>query len=377
MSRKKNDHVLNWGWYGYNNFGDDLLQDVMFNVFKSCALQPVFPMKNTYASLEAEQIPRSYIQLFKRAKDCGALVVGPGGLFPYSNFLKLLIFYWVVRWWKIKNKKVIFFGIGISSSMSKMSKFLWRRIISSSDLFFTRSPEFLNVLGVQESKMIRTVPDVAFSLGSDISHERDTIEKSKIIAVSIANLCAPNDENGYNHEVKVWSEVCEKLISDGFYVELISFTQHVDERMAEDIIKSLRKGSVENRITHMLYSKISLAQEKWNQYRLVICSRFHSLVLSILSDVPAIPIAYGQKTEKLAKECGLREYLVFWNPAEKGYFGKLVFTDSTSILERVNMLLAREQSVRDYMSIVRKEKEKQALEAIEILSSVLKESDGE
>ena len=56
------------------------------------------------------------------------------------------------------------------------------------------------------------------------------------------------------------------------------------------------------------YKEAAKAVRSWNKYKFAICMRFHSLVLSILNDVPAIPIAYGHKTFILAEKCGPVSY---------------------------------------------------------------------
>ena len=66
--------------------------------------------------------------------------------------------------------------------------------------------------------------------------------------------------------------------------------------------------------------------------------RFHSLVLSILNGIPAIPIAYGHKTLALAKKCGLSDYTLVWNTFQDGYFGRMVDVSSEEILEKLEKL---------------------------------------
>lgn len=155
--------ILNWGWYGFENYGDDLLQNTMLQRFKEKNIDVVFPMQVEYLELEAEQVQRSYRMLFKEAANCYALIIGPGGLFPFANLAKLMIFYAAVLYWKLQRRKVMFFGIGISTRMDGFSRLLWKRIIKHSDLFFTRSEGFLNAVGVKESETVRTMADTAFA----------------------------------------------------------------------------------------------------------------------------------------------------------------------------------------------------------------------
>lgn len=125
----------------------------------------MFPLKVIYPHLNAKQDSRSYKELFFRAKDCEALIIGPVGLFPFANWKKLIVFYAAVIWWKLKQRKVAFLGIGISKRMDRISRFLWKKIIKKCDLFFTRSDGFLENINLSETDMIQTIADIAFASG--------------------------------------------------------------------------------------------------------------------------------------------------------------------------------------------------------------------
>ena len=74
--------------------------------------------------------------------------------------------------------------------------------------------------------------------------------------------------------------------------------------------------------------------------------RFHSLVLSILAGVPAVPIAYGHKTLSLAELCGLKEYALVWNTFQDEYYGERIDISSEQILEKIDQLLANMQDTK-------------------------------
>lgn len=63
--------------------------------------------------------------------------------------------------------------------------------------------------------------------------------------------------------------------------------------------------------------------------------RFHSLVLSILAGVPAVPIAYGHKTFSLAEMCGLKDYTLIWNTFQEEYYGEKIDASSEQILKKL------------------------------------------
>lgn len=92
---------------------------------------------------------------------------------------------------------------------------------------------------------------------------------------------------------------------------------------------------------HPIYYKdADDAVSNWNQYKFAICMRFHSLVLSILAGVPAVPIAYGHKTFPLAEMCGLKDYTLIWNTFQDEDYGEKIDVSSEQILQKTELLLA-------------------------------------
>lgn len=339
MSEKR---ILNWGWYGFENYGDDLLQNTILSELGKNGIKLVFPMEVKYPHLNAEQVSRSYKELFTRAKDCDALIVGPGGLFPFSNRTKLAVFHAAVIWWKLKRRKIFFFGIGVSERMDAVSRYIWKRIIKRCDLFFTRSEGFLDAVGIDETDTIQTIADTAFASG--VTTPSLDAHTEKRVGIAVANLFSDADSKRYEDSVSVWSRVCKALIELDYKVDLIAFTKGKDDMMVRDIIKKLPE-KIGGGVQQIQYSEVSDAVAKWSQYEQVICMRFHSLVLSILANVPALPIAYGHKTASLAEECGLGEYLLYWNPAQGQYFGGLITTDSQCIIDRFQAIQENQDKI--------------------------------
>lgn len=86
------------------------------------------------------------------------------------------------------------------------------------------------------------------------------------------------------------------------------------------------------------YKDAAAAVRNCKQYEFAICMRFHSLVLSILAGVPAVPIAYGHKTLSLAEMCGLRDYTLIWNTFQGEYYGELIDVSSEQIINKVDKM---------------------------------------
>lgn len=300
----KKQKILNWAWYGFENLGDDLLMNTMLRHIHG---DVTVPMKTPYAMPNVKQVKRSYKELVLGAFHYDVLIIGLGGLFPFDNRFKVLIYYLITRLWILKGRKVIFFGIGISEDMSSISAVLWNKIAKSVNLFIPRSEKVLVRLGFGESEKIHSMADCVFA--SKVVSEVEDTRKNRI-AISVANIQDTN-EKAFIDAVSKWSSVVKALTQKGFKVDLIAFTRGSDDRMIRAILE--RTKNMEGGVRPIYYTDVSNAVDSWNKYKFAICMRFHSLALSILNDVPAIPIAYGYKTLSLAEKCGLGDYTLVWN----------------------------------------------------------------
>lgn len=119
------------------------------------------------------------------------------------------------------------------------------------------------------------------------------------------------------------------------------------------------------------YKDAAGAVSNWNQYKFAICMRFHSLVLSILSGVPAVPIAYGHKTFSLAEMCGLKDYTLIWNTFQDEYYGEKIDISSEQILQKTEQLLADIHNVKLKITGKREEFVDSALKAFSQLEDIV------
>lgn len=322
--------VFLWGWYGFENLGDDLLLKTMLQHLHG---DITVPMQKPYVLPAVKQVKRSYKELVRGAFKNDVQIIGPGGLFPFDNKPKVFLYYLITRLWILMGREVIFFGIGISEKMGNLSAVLWRRMAKTADLFITRSENVLERLKLIKSEKIHAMADCVFA--SEVANETEYPEENRVV-ISVANLQNDN-QKAFDDTVEKWSEVVKKLINKGFSVDLIAFTKGADDKMIDAILSKL-KNCVCGGVQPVYYGQATNAVSSWNTYKFAICMRFHSLVLSILNDVPAIPIAYGHKTFSLAEKCGLNDYLLVWNTYQSEYFGKTIDISASQIMEKVDLL---------------------------------------
>lgn len=222
-----------WGWYGFENLGDDLL---LCTMLKQLHGDITVPMQKSYELPDVAQVKRSYGNLVRGAFYNDAVIIGPGGLFPFDNKFKVLLYYVITKFWILMGRKVIFFGIGISEKMSDLSTILWRRMAKTADLFIPRSENMLKRLELKESERIHSMADCIFA--SEVANEVEPTEKDRV-AISVANLQNDN-QKVFNDAVEKWSNVVKELIMKGFSVDLIAFTKGADDEMIDAILSNFK-----------------------------------------------------------------------------------------------------------------------------------------
>ena len=340
----KPQRIMLWGWFGFENLGDDLLLKTMMSNLASDSRMLTIPMRTPYniENQNIKQIGRSYKELFKGVLINDVLVIGPGGLFPFDNPKKVMTYLFITLLWKMLGRKVAFFGVGISERMNPLSSKLWKAIAQMSDLFITRSPGVIEKLNIRESDRIHTMADTVFA--SDLRFK--TCQCENRVAIFIANLQQPGMEKEYQTVVKTWQDTVLALLNKGFFVDLIAFTKETDDRLASDIVEAFRKrGGV-----HIICYKDAIdAIEDLKRYKITISMRFHALVLSLLAEIPTVPIAYGHKTYSLAEKSGLSEYVMIWNSFQKEYYGYTQDMKADDLLQKVDLIISQYDEVKEKM----------------------------
>lgn len=83
----KSQKILLWGWFGFENLGDDLLLNTMLENLSPYSGTITVPMRSQYdiKYQNVKQIERNYAALFREIPHNDMLIIGPGGLFPFDN----------------------------------------------------------------------------------------------------------------------------------------------------------------------------------------------------------------------------------------------------------------------------------------------------
>lgn len=333
-----------FGWFGFKNIGDDLLLAGMLDFFSRYEVQSLEVAVRESGYLEtlfsqyaiARPVKRNYVDMFRAAFRCDCLVIGPGGLFPQDNLPKVIVFLLLTFIWRLLRRRVVFFCVGGNSRQRPLSALIWRLIASMSNLFISRDENLLQGASIAQKPNVFSAADAVFgiagTLNTTISLRRDNACHG--IALALANLFDFDGGPDYEAFVESCSLIVRHAQRRGYEVTLLTFTAKSDGQLNADIetrVPSVRVLGYEDTLAEL---------KNLSKYTLVVGMRFHSVVLSLLQGVPVIPVAYADKTKRLALSCGLSSMLTLFCRSASEYFQRPIPLDSKDICNKIDCLLS-------------------------------------
>lgn len=135
--------ILLSGYYGFENFGDDLILEVMLGMLQSFGVSPIVLSENPGATTrmyQVESIERANIsRIWKTMRETSGFISGGGGLFQDVTGPGSTIYYGgliEMAYWQ--KQPIAFFGQGIGPLRSGLGRLLTARAMRHADLVVVR-----------------------------------------------------------------------------------------------------------------------------------------------------------------------------------------------------------------------------------------------
>ena len=289
--------ILISGYYGYDNFGDEVILSVLTGHLKSrnhdITVLSNNPEKtsNTYGVNSVKNF--ELLKLISAISNCDVLISGGGSLLQDVTSLKSLLYYSFVIWLAQKlGKKVIIFAQGIGPLRSNTAKRIVPSIISKCSIVTVRdekSLEYLNKQGINAT----LVSDPVFSV--------ELPQNSSDGAVGIQLRAFKNVDDTFltNLANRIVTEFGNKKI------ELFVLQESIDYPICQNFQKILNKLApyIETEIVHKISQTDLIVRISQLEY--MIAMRFHAVLVAIKSGVKTLAINYDAKVAKLAYDAML------------------------------------------------------------------------
>lgn len=232
---------------------------------------------------------------------------------PFDTPLSLL------RWCKAvySNKgKVRFISIGAGPVSHWLSKRWLRKALQLADVRTyreTTSRKFAVSVGMRDGPET-VMPDIVFSLPvTDYLTQYQSSWPPKVIGLGIMYYMGWNlpEEEGqiiYEHYRDKLVSLVNSLMSRGYIVRIIIGNRTSDKLISNELSHMLAESGNDGRL---IFNTIDTHQDVLKEIArsdLLIASRFHNVLKSLLLHRPVISIGYAHKNDDLMEEMGLSEF---------------------------------------------------------------------
>ena len=322
--------MLIWGYYGAENFGDDLIFNSLFHLINEDKnnYQLFYTVKDKKAAYDLDAEPVEFFtkrksnkalnflsnikHVFATVKKMDAIIIGGGTQYfeikerkPISIFLK----YIVCKRIQYKGGKFINAGVGIGEIKTKLGKYCLKQLFKKADYSFVRdekSKQVLEGLGVEASKV---------DLGMDLSYYHQ--EPPKLAELSKNKIQIGLNFFDFYTYIKKDSKKRSELIKSIKAFIKVSKTQF----NADIHLFALQKVSGGRDYEFMKELNLNCDLHFYNENQPKFMSlmtsmdfniglRYHFAVVSLQYGIPTIGINYQPKVRRELTNFGLEDYVL-------------------------------------------------------------------
>lgn len=305
-----------------------ILEALKRGIKKVPGLYPVVAAAKNLPSLAAELVEEAKFLLRAREKlkELDLLLIAGSNQFLDSFGGPLGFPYTLLKWTllaKSTGVKVVFVSVGAGPLESRMSKLLIGAALIFSDYisFRDRASKHLIVEEAFFRKNGAVYPDLAYSLLWNTEKQQESSKKSGIsrpvvginpMAMYDSRYWYVHDDIKYKTYVRKLAWFSSVLLREGYPVFFFP-TQPKDENVIRDVMAELDDGladvmecSAQVRTARSVDEIMAILESA----DLVVATRFHGTLLSLLAGKPVLGICYYRKAVDLMYEVGQGDYVV-------------------------------------------------------------------
>lgn len=305
------------GYYGGGNYGDELLLEVLQNLFHRKGVKDLtiaYQRPNRYSEMHHD-FGNKIVQIHRKAALLAAtrrsrnIIIGGGGLWGVdmnANTFILSVYLFLCRY--LFRKKVYLLGVGYYNSTTRAGHIAAWFAGKAANLIIVRDDESKRNFGRMSSSVAQDV-DMAFQ-ATDIpakDYERDVVElqarlpiKHKTLFITLRRF---RHENNFN-------ELVEQLIEHRPDLDIVIGLLELEsvDRESFVIARQWRDRYPNVRILDDTFNPLGLFFffQKHNKKLAVIGPQFHIIITAHLAGVKFMPITYDNKVGELYKQLNLQ-----------------------------------------------------------------------
>ncbi|MCO4784082.1 MAG: polysaccharide pyruvyl transferase family protein [Candidatus Cloacimonetes bacterium] len=282
--------TINLGYFGFNNFGDDLLKLTLMQESRDSNDKYIVKSYSTNSHHKKEILRRDYEQIFTSFSNTEIMSLGPGGVLQdrtSSLSLYYYSFYCVTA--RLLGCRVIWNHLGFSplkKSLNKLIVFFLIKIVDEISVRDEDSFAYLESLGVSTTKLL---------LKSDLVYKYNIssakIEKEDHLAIVLrAWKTAP---------LASW---IQEISNTGYRRVYFIFQK-------DDALKKLIENHDPKAIIKEYSGEAQSFYRDFSRFKKVISMRFHGLILADIFNSDVLALNYDMKCQSFCEEKDIQSCL--------------------------------------------------------------------
>lgn len=306
------------GYYGGGNYGDELLMEVLSNLFAKHGVKNLSIMYQTPETFKTWHHDFGYTlvpsadkkQLLKTILKNKNVVIGGGGLWGLdvnNNIFLLSMMLFIAR--RILGKNVYLLGVGYYSSTNKMGHRSAWLAAKAANVIFARDPETVTNFS-RYNKHVHIDTDIAWYIKDlDLSvYEPQVAELEKQLTIAPQQKTLFVTLRRFNPKYKNnLTELLGNVVAkhQGPVIVALMEPKNVDPEGYE-LISQWQKQHSNVQIIDFTFNPLALYLffQKYSKQLVLVAPQFHALITAHLTGVPFMPLTYDNKSTELLKQLG-------------------------------------------------------------------------
>lgn len=217
---------------------------------------------------------------------------------------------------KMGRARLVFLSVGVGPIVNRVSRFLMLNALGKADYRSYRETvafDYLKSVGYDTTGDL-LYPDLVFSLPKETLPAPRKPSKPLIVGLGLINYYGwgydpINGERIYQEYTSKIKCFVEWLLDKGHTIRIISGDE-VDQRPVYEIMEFVAREKTSQQ-GQLIVEKISDVNELFDQIAqtdIVVASRFHNVLCSLMLARPAVSLGYHAKNDALMSEMGLGAY---------------------------------------------------------------------
>jgi polysaccharide pyruvyl transferase WcaK-like protein len=231
--------------------------------------------------------------------------------------------YGVLKWSlaaRLRGCRIAFVSVGVGPVHTRLGRLLLKWALSLADFRSYRdvpSRDVVEGLGVRTSDD-RIYPDLVFDLSADLLPKAADRGGRPVVGLGLMEMESSENYTVVNPELDTYKRYRESLaafagwlLDHEYDVKLMLGDAEVDTVVVDDLRAVLRErlaSNIDERVTGFSIGSVHEFLSQLAATDLVVATRFHNVLMSLLLSKPVIAISFHHKCSSLMSDMGLSEY---------------------------------------------------------------------